>query len=272
MDEKILELLDLTRKLLDQSMRIFNDSLIDKSVPAEEVRYSIFLRAQMNEALKFCYGAYYSCYHGWAHGGIGAARSIYEIFLDIKYINQDEIRKEERFTRFLDHGHEYLYLKMKRELQMGATISQKKQTELKNAYDQVKKKYNDKHKQDIELDIPTAEATPRYRKYNWAGLDLSEKVKVVNLTQFHQLYKELAELSHVNMDATLDAITRFTKDQIEVDLSLHPGSVHCFGVLQVMFCCIFGILEEYMKYFRIQRSRYPNLEKLWADYKKFLDS
>ena len=56
----------------------------------------------MSEALKFGYGAYYSCEHGWGHGGIGAARSIYEILLDIKYINQDEIHKDERFMRFLE--------------------------------------------------------------------------------------------------------------------------------------------------------------------------
>lgn len=51
MDEKVPELLDLTKKLLDQSMEIVNDSLPDtESVPAEEVRYSIFLRVQMSEA------------------------------------------------------------------------------------------------------------------------------------------------------------------------------------------------------------------------------
>ena len=120
MNEKVSELLGLTRKLLDQSMELVNNSLPSiESVPAEDVRYSIFLRVQMSEALKFGYGAYYSCYHGWGHGGIGAARSIYEILLDLKYINQDEARKKERFTRFLDHGAEYFYHEMEIISQLG---------------------------------------------------------------------------------------------------------------------------------------------------------
>ena len=109
MDAKVPELLNLTKSLLDQSVEIVDDSVPSiESVPAEEVRYSIFLRVQMSEALKFGYGAYYSCKHSWGHGGIGAARSIYEILLDIKYINHDKTHREERFMRFLDHGNEYL--------------------------------------------------------------------------------------------------------------------------------------------------------------------
>ena len=128
MDEKVTELLDLTRKLLDQAMEIVNDSLPSiESVAAEEVRYSIFLRVQMSEALKFGYGAYYSCNNGWGHGGIGVARSIYEILLDIKYINQDEAHKDRRFTRFMDHGVEYLYHKMERIIEFGQVVSQKEQ-------------------------------------------------------------------------------------------------------------------------------------------------
>lgn len=66
MNEKVPELLDLTKKLLDQSMEIVDDSVpSSESVPAEEVQYSIFLRVQMSEALKFGYGAYHSCKHGW---------------------------------------------------------------------------------------------------------------------------------------------------------------------------------------------------------------
>jgi hypothetical protein len=282
MDEKVPELLDLTRKILNQSMKVVNDSLPSiESVPAEEVRYSIFLRVQMSEALKLGYGAYHSCNSGWGHGGIGAARSIYEILLDIKYINHDELPKDERFTRFLDHGAEYLYLKMERELQIGAIISQKKQTELKNAYDQLKKKYNDKHKQDINSDIKKADATPKHRPYNWAGLDLRKKVGKINsgqsqnekvdLWKFHQLYKELSDLSHVSIRATLNAIVDATENQLEVDLSLYPSLVHCYDVLTVVFTCISGVLEEYMKYFGIRYSNYPDLENLWKDYKELLN-
>ena len=272
MDEKVPELLDLTRKLLDQSMEIVKDSLPSiESVAAEEVRYSIFLRVQMSEALKFGYGAYYSCNHGWGHGGIGAARSIYEILLDIKYINQDETRKEERFTRFLDHGAEYLYRKMERIRESGQMVSQKEQDEYINKYDQLKKKYKNMHEQDVKSGIAKADATPKHRPYNWAGLDLTKKVKKVNLEQFHQLYKDLANLSHVSIRATLDAIADSTENQFEVDLSLHPSRRYCYKVLDVAFTCLFGILEEYMKYFGIRYSNYPNLENLWKDYKELLN-
>lgn len=271
MDKKVCELLNLAQKLLDQSIVIVDDSLSPiESIAAEQFRYSIFLRVHISEALKFGYGAYHSCKHGWGHGGIGAARSIYEILLDIKYINQDEMRREERVIRFMDHGDEYLYLKMERELQIGATIPQKYQDERTNAYDQLKKRYNDKHNRDIKSGIIKAEATPRYRKYNWAGIDLTQKVKVVDQKQFHQLYKELAELSHVSMRAVINALAESTENQLVADLDLHPSSVHCFSVLTVVFVCIAGILEEYMAHFEIEHSCYPNLEELWKDYKKLL--
>ena len=272
MEAKVPELLNLTRKCLDQSMEIVKNSLPSiGSVPAEEVRYSIFLCVQMSEALKFGSGAYHSCNHGWGHGGIGAARSIYEILLDIKYINHDETRKDERFTRFLDHGAEYLYREMERIRESGQVVSQKEQDEYTDKYEQLKKKYKNMHEQDVNSGIAKAEATPKHRPYNWAGLDLTEKVKKVNLEQFHQLYKDLANLSHVSLGATLGAIEDSTENQFEVDLSLHSGSVHCFSVLTVTFTCIFGILEEYMKYFGIDYSRYPALENLVENYKELLD-
>ena len=272
MDEKVPELLDLTKKLLDQSTEIVDDSVPSiESVPTKEVRYSIFLRVQMSEALKFGYGAYYGCYHGWGHGGIGAARSIYEILLDIKYINQEESRKEERFMRFIDHGAEYLYRKMERIRESGQHVSQREQSEYTVAYERLRKKYNSKHEQEVDAGIKKADATPKHRPYNWAGLDLTKKVKKVNLEQFHQLYKDLANLSHVSISAMLDAISEYTENQIEVDLSLYPTRTHCFFVLTVVFTCIAGILEEYMKYFGIRYSSCPDLENLWKDYKELLD-
>ena len=271
MDKKVCELLKLTQKLLDQSIVIVDDSLSPiESIAAEQVRYSIFLRVHMSEALKFGYGAYHSCKHGWGHGGIGAARSIYEILLDIKYINQNEMHREERVTRFMDHGDEYLYLKMERELQIGVTISQKFQDERTNAYNQLKKKYKDKHDRDIKSGIMKKKATPRYRKHNWAGIDLTKKVELVDRKKFHQLYKDLAELSHVSMGVILNALEDSTPDQLVVDVDLHPSPVHCFSVLQVVFACITGILEEYMAHFEIEHSCYPDLEELWEDYKKLL--
>ena len=269
MDAKVPELLNLTRRLLDQSTEIVNDSLSSiESVPVEKVRYSIFLRVQMSEALKFSYGAYHSCNHGWGHGGIGAARSIYEILLDIKYINQD---KEERFTRFLDHGAEYLYRKMERIRESGQTVSQKGQDRYTDAYDQLKRRYNDKHKQEVDSGIEKADATPKYRPYNWAGLSLKEKADAINREQFHQLYKDLSNLSHVSIRATLEAIADSTKNKFEVDLSLYPDPIHCFRVLTVVFTCISGILEEYMTHFKIERSGYPSLENLWNNYQELLN-
>ncbi len=272
MDAKVPELLNLTRKLLNRSVKIVNDSLpLIESVEAKEVRYSIFLRVQMSEALKFGYGAYYSCYHGWGHGGIGAARSIYEILLDMKYINHGEAHRDARFTRFLDHGAEWLYRDMERKRSLGGQVCQKEQNELTEAYNQLKKKYKDKHDQSLKSGVARADATPEYRRYNWAGLDLSEKVKEVNLEQFHQLYKELSALSHVSIYATLASITEYTESQIEVDLSLHSSCRYCYKVLDVTFTCLFGILEEYMKYFRICYSNYPDLENLGKNYKELLN-
>ena len=223
----------------------------------------------MSEALKFGYGAYYSCKH-WGHGGIGAARSIYEILLDIKYISHDATHKDERFTRFLDHGDEYLYHKMERIRESGQTVSQKEQDKYTAAYDQLKKKCNDRRKQEVDSGVEKVDATPKHRPYNWAGLNLKEKADTINQEQFHQLYKDLSNLSHVSIGATLDAIIGSTQNQIEVDLSLYPSPVHCFPVLTVMFTCVSGILEEYMTYFEIERSSYPVLENLWNDYQELL--
>ncbi len=274
MNEKVLELLDLTKKLLDQSVEIVNDSLPDtESVPAKEVRYSIFLRVQMSEALKFGHGAYYSCKHGWGHGAIGAARSIYEILLDIKYLNYDETRRSEHFTRFVDHGAEYLYREMERILQLGEEVSQEEQNERTQKYEQLKKKYNDKHKQDVADGIKKTDATPKYRQNNWAGIDLSEKIKTVNidnLNKFHQFYKNLSNLSHVSICATLDSIKDFTEDQFKINLNLYPGPKHSFSILIVIFPCILWILMEYMEYFEIRHSRYPNLGKVEEDFKNLL--
>ena len=272
MDAKVPELLDLTKSLLDQSVEIVDDSVPSiESVPAKEVRYSIFLRVQMSEALKFGYGAYHSCNNGRAHGGIGAARSIYEILIDIKYINQDETHREERFTRFFDHGAECLYRDMERKLRLGGQVSQKEQDELTHKYDQLKRKYKNRHEQDVKSGIAKADATPKHRPYNWAGLNFKEKADTINQEQFHQLYKELSDLSHVSICATLNAIIGFTNEQIEVDMSLNPGPVHCYKVLDVAFTCLFGILEEYMKYFEIRYSNCPDLENLWKNYKELLN-
>ena len=65
MDEKVPELLNLTRKLLDQAIEIAKTPLSQDLVGLKEVRYQIFLQVQLSEALKFGYGAYYSCKHGW---------------------------------------------------------------------------------------------------------------------------------------------------------------------------------------------------------------
>ncbi len=266
MDEKAPKLLDLTRTLLDLSSDIFKASLAPhKSLELKEAPYSIFLRVEMQEALRFGYGAYYSCYHGWAHGGIGAARSIYEIFLDIKYINKDGTRKDKRFERFIDHLAETRYHQMERVLQIGKNVPQERQRWIKNEYKQLKKKYKDKRDQDLKSGVAKADATPHYRPYNWAGIDLSEKVKKVNLEQFHQLYRNLSDLSHVSMRPMLEAATERAENQIDVRLNLHPSSIHCFSVLNVVFPCIYGILEEYMEYFRIDRSCYPTLEKTLGD-------
>ena len=244
-----------------------------KAVTTKEVRYLIFLRVQMSVVLKFGYGAYYSCYHGWGHGAIGATRSIYEIFLDIKYINKDPAVKDKHFRRFLDHSAEYFYHEMEMLSQLGQEISQEDQDKWTKAYEQLKKKYKNMHEQDVKSGIVKKDATPKYRPYNWAGIDLSQKVKELNLEQshqFHQFYKYLSNLSHNNPGAMRDAMENSTENQIAVELNLHPSLEHCYFVLIVMFTCITGVLEEYMAYFGIERSHYPNLEKIEEDCKKLL--
>ena len=264
MDEKVPELLDLTKKLLDQATEIVKAPLVQDPVGLKEVLYQIFLRVQLSEALKFGYGAYYSCKHGWGHGGIGAARSIYEILLDIKYINQDDSPKKERFTRFLDHYHEYFYGEMNRILQLGQEVSQEDQDKLKKEFEHLKKKYNNKHEQDKDSKsgVPKRDVTPRHRRYYWAGLSLKEKADAINQEQFHQFYKYLSDLSHASVRGMRDAIKELTEDQFTINLGLHPGPDHCYIVLIVVFPCIYRILEEYMEYFGIDLSHYPNLEKL----------
>lgn len=269
MNTKVPELLDLTRKLLNQSLEIVNDSLPSvESVPMEEIPYSNFLCAQISEALKFGYGAYHSCDQGWGHGGIGAARSIYEIFLDIKYINGDEVRKDERFERFVDHLAETRYHQMERNLGIGKDLPKEKQHWIKHEYELLKKKYRDKHKQDLKQGIAKAKATPKHRPYNWAGLNLNEKgkkVTEVNLEQFHQLYKNLSDLSHVSMRSVYEATIKPSSNWIDMHLNFQPSYVHCSSVLNVVFPCILGILGEYMKYFRIEFSCYPTLKKIIKD-------
>jgi hypothetical protein len=258
MIEKVPELLDLTRKLLDQSVKIVNEShRPTESVPAREFNYFIYLCVQMSEALKYGYGAYCSCKNGWGYGGIGAARSIYEILLDIKYINQDEVCKDERLTRFFDHGDENLYREMEINCQLGLEGSQDVQDKLTEAYNQLKKKY--------------ADTTPRYSSFNWSGLSITQKAKVLNMTMFHQLYKMLSNLSHVGTNAMHRAISEISRDRIELNLNIHPDYTHCYDVLTVVFTCIVGILEEYIEYFKIEFSDYPVLETLSEDYKELLD-
>lgn len=274
MDEKVPELLDLTKKLLDQVKEIVTENFpSSQSLDFKKARYSIFLRVQMSEALKFGYGAYYSCKQGWGHGAIGAARSIYEILLDIKYINQDETLKEERFTRFVDHGAEHLYHEMQIMRLLEQKVSKEDIEEREKAFEQLKKNYKDKHEQDVKSGVPKTKATSRYRPYNWAGIDLSEKVKKVNidnLDKFHQFYKYLSNLSHVSFGKTLDAITGFTENQYKINLKLYPSLDQCYIVFIVVFPCIYWILEEYMEYFGIDLSHYPNLEKIEEDYKNLL--
>lgn len=270
MDEKVTELLDLTKKLLDHASEIVKSPFPHTSADLRKILYQIFLRVQLSEALKFGYGAYYSCKHGWGHGGIGAARSIYEILIDIIYINQDDSRKKERFTRFLDHYSEYFYGEMDRIIKLGQEVSQADQDKHKKTLEHLKKKYNSKHDQDIKSGTPKTEATPRYRRYHWAGHNLKEKTDAINQDQYHQFYKYLSDLSHVNARAMHDAIKERNEDQFTINLGLRPGPDHCDIVLIVVFPCIYWILEGFMEYFKIDHSHYPNLGKVEEDFKNLL--
>lgn len=270
-DEKVPKLLDFTRKLLDQAVEIVNNSLPPiELVDVEEFYYFLYLRVQISEALKFGYGAYYSCSSKWGHGGIGAARSIYEIALDITYINQDEKHRKERATRFIDHGAEYLYRRMEIERKLGKEIPQNVVDEYSEAYDRLKDKYNARREQEVNSGVENP--SPGYSPFNWAGISITKKADVVNQEEIHQLYKVLSELSHASTRAILDAIKDTTGNQIEVDLKLRPSADCCSDVLFVVFLCISRILLEYMAYFKMDHTDYPTLEKLWTDYSTFFSS
>lgn len=267
MDEKVSELLDLTKKLLDQAKEIVTENLPpSQSLDFKKARYSIFLRVQMSEALKFGYGAYYSCKQGWGHGGIGSARSIYEIFVDIKYINENEIDRNERVERFVDYASELICRDMEKALERGLKISQKQQDQIRNDYHQIIEKYHQKHKEELALGVEKEDATPGYKRFYWSGISIADMAKRVNLGEAHQaLYGQLSDLSHVSARKMLSSIANFTKNQIEVYLNFGPEHEHCFPVLNVIFLCIYGILEEYMAYFGIEPSCYPILEKILED-------
>lgn len=153
----------------------------------------------------------------------------------------------------------------------GKTVSQQDQNKYTNAYEQLKRKYKNKYDQEIKTGVAKADATPKHRKYNWAGLNLKEKADIINQEQFHQLYKDLSDLSHVSIGATLDALADSTKNNFVVDLSLYSSTVHCSPVLAVILTCISGILKEYMTHFKIEYSDYPTLENLWKNYQKLLN-
>lgn len=109
--------------------------------------------------------------------------------------------------------------------------------------------------------------TPKYRRYYWAGLNLTEKTDALNLEKFHQLYKNLSDLSHISMRSVQQAMTKTSESQIDVRLNFQPSDVHCSSVLNVVFPCILGILGEYMEYFRIAPC-YSTLERILEDREK----
>ena len=89
MDPEVSKFLKSMRDSLNLVVCIFEALPEVVSVPDHtNEQYLKFLYINTEKALRLANGGYYSCHHGHPIGGIGAARSIYEICTAIQYVNK----------------------------------------------------------------------------------------------------------------------------------------------------------------------------------------
>ena len=256
--KRVSKILPLTKKLLDQSRDILGKldivKELDKSAPSMEDMYLIFLHIYTKLALSFAYGAYYSCNHGWGISGVGAARSIYEIFVTIEYIKK---HRDERLERFIRGS-----IAASRQNDMETAIlhempiSQDRKKEIGNAYKQVKQKYEN--------------ATPVYEKHKWAGISIEEMAARIDWKESHKLvYGQLSKISHVSA-SLMDQHINMEGNKIHIDSKLQESNEYCEEVLSVVFGYISLILDEFMRAFKIKCP--ASLEKIQKDYIKVSQS
>lgn len=253
MSQKVSKILPLTRDLLDQSRDILGQRRLDvvmeldKFTPNMDDMYLIFLHVHMKIALSLGYGAYYSCYHGWGIGGVGAARSVYEIFVTVEYIKK---HRDERLERFIFNTAEARLDDMETLILLGVDTPQNKKKEIGNTYKLYKQKYEN--------------ATPPYEKHKWAGISIEEMAAKINWEKRHKLvYGQLSQISHVSAKLMDNHVIEMEGNKIRIDSKLHESNEYCVDVLNVVFEYISLILDEFMKAFKIQPS--ATLERIQKD-------
>lgn len=100
MNLEINKLLKSTRDGLDLATSVFEALPEVVKMPHEtNDQYLKFLYTYTEKALRLANGAYYSCYHGHPIGGIGAARSVYEICVAVQYVNKVPNERIKEFLR-----------------------------------------------------------------------------------------------------------------------------------------------------------------------------
>lgn len=100
MSPEIRKWLKFTQDGLDLATSIFEALPKVLKVPqGTNNQYLKFLYTYTAEALRLANGAYYSCHYGYPIGGIGAARSIYEICVAIQYVQKAPNERIKKFVR-----------------------------------------------------------------------------------------------------------------------------------------------------------------------------
>ena len=233
-----------------------------KSLPRQEDEYLVFLYIHTRLALDLAYGAYHSCCHGWSIGGIGAARSIYEICLNMMYIKSkgNTTVRNERLKRFMwsvaEARHDTMIWGIGKEnLQK---MCEEKKREIGNQYKAYKTKYE--------------KAIPPYQKNKWAGISIKQMAQEVGWEQtYKDVYGKLSQISHVSEIIISDEVIEQTEREIHFNSNLNQNDEHLLDVLDVIFEYIPLMLDEYMEVFmepvEIQRIKRV-IQNTQRDYRK----
>lgn len=231
-----------TNELLKYARDYICNQLLEavKSLPKQEAEYLVFLYIHTHLALDMAHGAYHSCRHGWSIGGIGAARSIYEICLNMMYIKSkgNTTVRNERLQKFMwsvaEARHDTMIWGIGKE-NLQQTCEEKKR-EIGNQYKAYKTKYE--------------KATPPYEKNKWAGISIKQMAQEIGWEQrYKDVYGKLSEISHVSEVIISDKVIEQTAREIHFNSNLNQNDEHLLDVLDVIFEYIPLMLDEYMEVF-----------------------
>ena len=224
--------------------------------------YSVFLYIHTHLALDLAHGAYHNCCYGWPIGGIGAVRSIYEICLNVMYVESgmNKTIRNGRLERFMmsvtEARHDTMTSGIGREnLQR---MDEERKQKIGNQYKEYKAKYE--------------KMIPPYEKNRWAGISRKKMAQEVGWEKAHgQVYELLSQISHVSEMVINDEIKGQVRNEMQCNSSLNPSNEYLVEVLDVIFEYIPIILDEYMEAFmvplEIQRLRRV-IQNIQNDYKK----